>query len=100
MSERDWSEVEFKDDPELLPEEKQFSITATRRDGWATVHSEISSVSRKLVNHDDVVILEVREKEGVVHAVTVSLPINCLLITASGRQTATWCDIVSRGVEA
>lgn len=62
------------EDPDLLPEEKQVSLTTTKRDTQFTVHSEVATVTRWLVEHPAVEITNHRVVDGEIVAVTGTLP--------------------------
>jgi hypothetical protein len=78
---------EVAEDNGLLPEEKSFNITFTKADNRAIVHSDIASLTRRLLSHDQ---FEVERKrtagDGTITAVTGTLPIGCLRINPNPRE--------------
>lgn len=86
------------EDSELRPCEKQFSITGVKVDDRVRVHSEIASVSRRLLNHPHSVVERTREEDGTIVAVTATIPVSCVVIAAEGRQSEDWRKVVSEEV--
>jgi hypothetical protein len=89
---------EFHEDASLGPEEKQFSIVGTKAEDRLVVHSEIRSVTRRLYNHGEATVRNVRRDEEGITAITVSIPISCLSIKATPRVSGRWGQVVSDGV--
>jgi len=92
------TERNYADDPELAPAEKQFSIVGTKDDTRVRIHSEIGSVTRRICEHPEAEIEQTRERDGVVVAVTATLPRACLTVKAGSRSTDNWSQVVSGGV--
>ena len=86
------------EDNGLSPEEKQFSIVGTKSDNRLRVHSEIASVSRRLLNMDGIRVEKTRTQDGQVVAVTATLPVNQVAILSDGRESDDWRHVVSREV--
>jgi hypothetical protein len=79
---------EVAEDDALLPEEKSFNITCTKADGRVTVHSDIGSLTRRLLSYDEFEVKRERTNgSGTITAVTGTLPIECLTVKDSPRQT-------------
>lgn len=92
------TEREYADDPDLSPNEKQFSIVGTKDNNRVRIHSEIGSVTRRVCEHPEAKIEQTRERDGTVVAVTATLPRACLTIKAGSRSTDNWSQVVSGGV--
>jgi len=86
-----------REDPELLPVEKQFNITATKIDDNLHVYTEIASVARALLSNPEAELKKVRTVDGDIVAVHVSLPPSCLSIKAVPRSYDSWHGVVSTG---
>lgn len=92
------SETEYSDDPELEPQEKQFSVVGTKNNNRVRIHSEIGSVTRRVCQHPEAKIERKRERDGTVVAVTATLPVSCLSIKGKPRANDHWGQVVSGGV--
>lgn len=92
------SKREYADDPNLAPEEKQFSIVGTKDRERVRIHSEIGSLTRRLDAHPDAEVEQKREEDGTVVAITVTLPRSCVSIKSKPRATENWSQVVSGGV--
>lgn len=89
------------EDPALSPDEKQLSFITTKADAPAVrVHSEVASVTRKLLQHDHVTVERTREVDGTVVAVTGTIPLSCLTIKADPKASEQFNRLVSQGVLA
>jgi hypothetical protein len=89
------SEYEVAEDDGLLPEEKSIIINMTKVDDRATVHSDIGSVTRELLEHDEFEVDRKRtEGDETITAVTGTLPVGCLRLNKSPRENGSFWEIV------
>lgn len=77
--------MDVSEDPDLSPEEKQFSLTMTKADDCFHVHSEIATTTKWLLDHPAVEITDVREREGVAVACSGRLPVGLVKLSAKPR---------------
>lgn len=84
-----------REDGSLAPVEKQVSIVGTKDDGTFTVHSEVGSVTRGLLDHPEFEVTETRESDGDIVAVTGELPRGALSVKSSSRKTDQWSTLVN-----
>ena len=92
------TESDFADDPDLSPVEKQFSVVGTKAEDRVRIHSEIGSVTRRVMNHPEATIERQRQRGDTVVAVTATLPISCVSIKGTPRSSDNWSQVVSGGV--
>lgn len=78
---------EVRDDPELLPEEKEVIIRWSRADDRVSIHAEQSTVVRWLVDHPEFSEESRREENGAVYAVSGTLPVGALKLSGNPRQS-------------
>lgn len=90
--------MDVSEDPRLGPDEKQLSITTTKSRDAVLIHSEIGSVTKRLLAHPEFEERSRRTDDDSVVAVTGTLPISYLSIGSSGRQDDHFVNIVSGGV--
>lgn len=88
----------ISEDSELLPKEKQVSFVSTKADDEFRVHSEVASVSKRLLSHPEFTEERRREIDDEIVAVTGRIPIGCLTVSKSPRQDGGFAPIVSRSV--
>lgn len=81
------SDVEYADDPNLTAAEKEVSLTFSRGDDRIRVHSEITTVTKWLDNHPEFNEGFRRVTDGTVHAINGTLPLGCLSLKGSSRQS-------------
>jgi hypothetical protein len=78
---------EVAEDDGLMPCEKSFTINFVKDDDRATVHSDIASLTRRLLSHEEFEVDRERtDDDGVITAVTGTLPIECLRINPNPRE--------------
>ena len=70
----DLRELDVSEDSDLAPVEKQVSFTTTKEDEEFTVHSEVASITRYLIEHPAVEVRDARVVDGEVVAVTGRMP--------------------------
>lgn len=87
--------TEQREDPELAPEEKQVSLTTTKRDDVFRVHSEVTSVTRYLLEHPSAEIVNTRTVEGAVVACTAEIPRTLVKLQAKPRKSNSFAQMVS-----
>lgn len=104
----DWGQVQYalheemqqqqivSEDPELLPEEKQVNLTAVKADDCFRVHSEVASVTRRILALDAATLERTREVDGEIVAVTASIPVEHVSIVADGRENTDWQTMLPR----
>lgn len=90
--------TEVGEDNTLSPTEKQVSLVATKDNDRFKVHSEVASITRRLLAHEAFVESNRREVDGEVVSITGYLPINYVSIGTGGRAENTWGGLVSDGV--
>lgn len=86
------------EDDELLPVEKQVSFVSAKPDDEFRVHSDVASLTKRLLAHPEFEEERRREIRGDVVAVTGRLPIGCLFVSESPRDGDGWAPIVTRDV--
>lgn len=87
-------EVEIADDPDLLPEEKEIMVRWARCDDRLTVHAEQSTAVKWLLEHPEFQQDRRRVKNGVVHAVSGTLPVGVLNLSGTSRQSSYTSDVL------
>jgi hypothetical protein len=90
---------EFRVDPDLAPDERQVSFVGTQAADTVRVHSEVPVLCRRLMAHPRADVESVRRDGDTVHAVTATIPVGCLKVSAEGRSRDTWGPVVSKQVE-
>ena len=85
------------EDPTLTPEEKQLSLTTTKRGDTFVIHSEVASVTRYMIEHPAIEITDTRTADGDVVAATGRCPRGLVDLKAKPRQSNRFGRIVSSG---
>lgn len=70
------------EDNALDPDEKQVTLVAVKADDVFRVHSEVASVTNRLLEHPEFEVEETREEDGDIVALTGRLPISAVSIKA------------------
>lgn len=86
------------EDESLLPEEKQISFVSCKSDDYFVVHSEVASVTQRLIEHPRVTIESQRTYDGKVVAVTARCPRSIVVVKTEPRKRSGWAPIISRRV--
>lgn len=81
------SDVGVRDDPDLTSAEKETLIHWSRDDERLRIHSEQAVVVKWLVRHPQFRERDRRVKDGVLHAVTGTLPVGALKLSGSPRKS-------------
>jgi hypothetical protein len=92
------SETKVSDPPELAPEEKEVTIRFARDQEAYRIHSEIGSVTRKLINHPDFSEDSRSTTDGVVVSVSGTLPLGTLSVKSKARQSNNISQVISQAV--
>lgn len=90
-------ELSVREDPDLLPEEKQLSIVTTKEEDRLKVFSKVASVNRGLLSNPHVEVTGTRRVDGAIVAVEATIPRNLLLVKAVARSDDSWHHIVANG---
>lgn len=90
--------LDFADNPDLQPEEKQFSIVGTKDQERVKIHSEIGSVTRRVFKHPEAEIEDYDQRGDTVVAVTATIPRACVSVKSQSRASDNWSQVVSGGV--
>lgn len=90
--------ISVREDPDLLQEEKQVSFVSSKADDLFRVHSDVASLTKRLLAHPEFEEESRRETDGDVVAVTGLLPVACLSVNAAPRENEGWAPIVSNAV--
>lgn len=96
-----------REDPNLIPEEKQFTFTGVKSSSEVQVYTEVAGMMRRLLNHPEFVLQDVRDLEGnrltpdeydgeTVTGVRGRISVGCLKVRASSRSTSGYAEIISR----
>jgi hypothetical protein len=88
---------EMHEDPELGPEEKQVSLVTTKDSDTFRVHSEVTSITRYLLNHPAVEVENTREVEGSIVACTAVVPHGLVKLQGKPRKSDAFAQIASGG---
>lgn len=83
------------EDDALGADEKQVTFSATKSEDKFRVHSEVASVTRRLLNCDAVEFEDFRMADGEVVSCTVLVPVSHVCVATEGRQSDAWCHLVS-----
>lgn len=95
-----------REDPNLIPEEKEFTFTGVKSNREVQVYAEIAGMMRRLLVHPEFTLQDVRDLEGnrlkldeyddeTVTGVRGRIPVGCLKVRASSRSTSGYADIIS-----
>jgi len=79
--------TEYRDDPDLTPEEKEITITFGAHTDRLHIHAEKATVVKWLDNHPRFNERNRREKNGVLHALTGTLPLGALKLSGDRKST-------------
>ena len=90
------SDLEFRDDPNMNTHEKEVSINVSRVGDRFNIHSEISTVTKWLFNHPEFVETHRRESQGVVYAISGTLPMGVLKLSGSSRKDHTMSAVLGQ----
>lgn len=90
-------EATVREDPDLLPEEKQFSIIGTKSDDQLTVYTDVASVARALLAHSQSKVTRTRRVDGDIVGVEATIPRSLLSIKGVERSDGSWHAVVSNG---
>lgn len=94
------SELDIGEHPSLSTDEKQLSFVTTKADAPSVrVHSEVASVTRRILQHPEFTVENRRVVDGSVVAVTGTIPLSCLTVKASPKASDQFSRLVSSGVE-
>lgn len=85
MSE-DSDDLQIAEDPDLLPVEKQLSLTTTRDSDKFLIHSEIAVITRYLIDHPAFEERDRRIIDGKIVAITGKIPIGLVNLSPKPRQ--------------
>ncbi len=96
-----------REDPHLLPEEKEFTFTGVKSNSKFQVYSEVAGMMRRLLAHPKFTLQDVRDLEGnrlnpdeysgeTITGVRGRLPVGTLKVRASSRSTSGYAEIISR----
>lgn len=80
-------EIEVGEDPDLIPAEKEVTLTTTKDQDFFYIYSDVASVTKYLLRHPAVEITSRRERDGEVVGVTGHLPRSLLNFKAEPRNT-------------
>lgn len=83
----DLKKLDVAEDSELRPEEKQVSLTTTKRDTSFRVHSEVSTVTAYLRDHPAAEMVDYRVEDGELVAITADIPRGLVDLKAKPRNT-------------
>lgn len=90
MTERD-----VRDAPDLGSVEKEVTLGITKDQTEFTVHSDVGTVSRWLLEHEHSTIIETREVDGEIASVKARIPIGCVKLQANERQSTNFSQLVA-----
>lgn len=79
--------TEYRDDPTLGPGEKEITMRFARDEDRVTITAEITSWVRWLDHHPEFNETWRRETDGVVHAVSGTLPLGVLQLSGNPRKS-------------
>lgn len=91
-------DIEARDNPDLLPQEKEVTIRFARDSDRFHVCSDVGSVTNRLLNHPDFEEESRRTIDGDVVQVSGTLPVAVLSIKSKQRSTNNLGQVVSGGV--
>lgn len=89
------SEATTREDPDLAPAEKELTIRGAKDQDHLRVHSDLSTVTRYLLDHPSADILDRREKDGDVVSVEAKIPIGLLGLSNKPRKSDHYSGVVS-----
>lgn len=85
-----------RDAPDLAPEEKEVTMTTTKGDDYVSIHSDVGTVSRWLLEHEHSTVTDTREVDGEIVGVQAKIPRGCLKLQANPRKSAQFSQVISK----
>lgn len=86
---------DVREDPKLMPEEKEYHYYGSKIDGKVNVFSDIGSMMRDMIKHPEIDVEADREVDGNVVAVRGTMPIGLLKNMGQSRDSDNLSDIIS-----
>lgn len=90
-------ETDIAEDPALTPDEKQLSLVTTKRGDEFRVHSELTAVTRYLLEHPEADVENTRTVDGTVVACTARIPHGLVKLQGKPRKSNAFSQLVSGG---
>ena len=88
--------VNVADDPKLQPEEKEVILRWSRADDRVSIHAEQSTVVKWLLRHPEFSEEWRREKDGVLHAISGTLPVGAMKLSGNPRKSNNTASVLGK----
>lgn len=85
--------VEVGSDPDLSSQEKEVTFHALNRDDKARMHSDVPTVTRYLLKHPEVDVVNRNIKDGRIVSVQADVPLGLLKLQKKRRKSDNWSSV-------
>lgn len=88
--------ADIREDPELLPSEKELRITGSKTDDRLTISSEVTPAIRWIVAHPATELQWLRRVDGDIVAAQATIPRSLVLFKSKPRDSENWSWMFSK----
>lgn len=86
---------EVGSDPDLSSREKEVTLTCLGREDTARMHSDVPTVTRYLLSHEDVEVVNRTIKDGKVVSVQADVPLGLVKLQKNKRKSNNWGQVTA-----